>query len=102
MGCGTGASFEALRTAVGATGRVTGIELSDEMAAVARQRITDHGWTNVDIIVGDATTAPLPHDVDGVLFFLVHDLTRMAVIKDPQGAPFIASQIVLENRDLPA
>jgi predicted enzyme related to lactoylglutathione lyase len=28
--------------------------------------------------------------------------TRMAVIKDPQGAAFIASQFVAENRDLPA
>ena len=27
---------------------------------------------------------------------------RMAVIKDPQGATFIASQFVLENKDLPA
>ena len=27
---------------------------------------------------------------------------RMAVIKDPQGATFIASQFVLENRDLVA
>ena len=28
--------------------------------------------------------------------------TRIAVIKDPQGATFIASQFVLENRDLVA
>ncbi len=28
--------------------------------------------------------------------------TRMAVIKDPQGATFIASQFVPENRDLEA
>jgi hypothetical protein len=28
--------------------------------------------------------------------------TRMAVIKDPQGATFIASQFVAENRDLEA
>jgi uncharacterized protein len=28
--------------------------------------------------------------------------SRMAVIKDPQGAPFIASQFVPENRDLKA
>ncbi len=77
MGSGTGASFEALRTAVGPRGRVTGVELSDEMAAVARQRIQDRGWTNVEVIVGDATTAPLPGNVDGILFFLTHDLTRI-------------------------
>ena len=77
MGSGTGASFEALREAVGPTGHVTGVELSEEMAAVARQRIADHGWTNVEVIVGDARTAPLPDAVDGILLFLVHDLTRM-------------------------
>lgn len=77
MGSGTGANFEALREAVGPTGRVTGVDLSEEMTAVARQRIADHGWANVEVIVGDATTVALPDDVDAVLFFLVHDLTRM-------------------------
>lgn len=80
MGSGTGASFEALRGAVGPTGHVTGVELSEEMAAVARQRIAEHGWTNVEVIVGDARTAPLPGAVDGILFFLVHDLTRMRAV----------------------
>jgi ubiquinone/menaquinone biosynthesis C-methylase UbiE len=76
MGCGTGASFAGLRSMVGATGRVTGIELSQDMAAVARQRIEAHGWKNVEVIVGDAVTAPLPTDVDGILFFETHDLMR--------------------------
>jgi tRNA A58 N-methylase Trm61 len=82
MGCGTGASFEALRSIVGATGRVTGIELSEEMAAVALQRIEANGWTNLDIRVGDAAEVPLPSDVDGILFFETHDLMRTpAVVK---------------------
>lgn len=77
MGCGTGASFAALREAVGPTGRVTGVELSEEMAAVARRQIDHQGWDNVEVVVGDATVVPLPTDVDAVLFFLVHDLTRL-------------------------
>jgi SAM-dependent methyltransferase len=82
MGCGTGASFEDLRSMVGAAGRVTGIELSDEMADVARQRIEDNAWRNVEVIVGDASTAMLPSDVDGILFFETHDLMRTpAVVK---------------------
>ena len=80
MGCGTGASLPALRAAVGDTGRVTGIELTEEMAEVARQRVADAEWDNVSVIVGDATTAPLPEGVDGILFFLVHDLTRMPTV----------------------
>jgi len=75
MGCGTGASFAALREAVGATGRLTGVELSEEMAAVARRQIDHQGWDNVEVVVGDATVVPLPTDVDAV--FLVHDLTRL-------------------------
>ena len=77
MGCGTGASLAALRAAVGAEGQVTGVELSEDMAAVARQRIADEGWDNVEVVVGDAATAPLPTGVDGALFFLTHDLMRM-------------------------
>lgn len=80
MACGTGASFQALRAAVGPTGHVTGVELSEEMAAVARQRIAHHGWSDVEVIVGDASTAPLPNGVDGILFFLVHDLTRTPAV----------------------
>jgi SAM-dependent methyltransferase len=80
MGCGTGGSFEALRSIVGAAGRVTGIDLSEEMAAVARQRIDDHGWKNVEVVVADAATATLPSDVDGILFFQTHDLTRAPAV----------------------
>lgn len=80
MGCGTGASFEALRSCVGPTGRVTGVELSEEMAAAAHRRIRDNGWQNIDVVVGDAATAPLPDEVDGVLFFEVHDLMRTPAV----------------------
>ena len=80
MGCGTGASFPALRAAVGADGRVTGVDLSEEMAAVARQRVADAGWDNVEVLVGDATAVALPADVDGILFFLTHDLTRIPAV----------------------
>lgn len=76
MGCGTGASFGDLRSMVGTAGRVTGVELSEDMAAVARRRIAEHGWTNVEVVVGDAATASLPSDVDGILFFETHDLMR--------------------------
>src|SRR5829696_1078256 len=95
MGCGTGASFAALRDAVGPAGHVTGVELSEEMAAVARRRIADHGWDNVEVVVGDATVAPLPADVDGILFFLVHDLTRLpAVVERAAGSGRAGARVV--------
>ena len=80
MGCGTGASFHALREAVGRSGRVTGIELTEDMALIARQRIRAAGWDNVEVIVGDATTTALPAGVDGILFFLTNDLTRIPAV----------------------
>jgi tRNA A58 N-methylase Trm61 len=82
MGCGTGASFAALRQVVGPRGRVTGVEISEEMAAAARRRIAKRRWDNVEVVVGDATVAPLPSGVDGILFFLVHDLTRLPTVVD--------------------
>lgn len=95
MGCGTGASFPDLRAAVGAGGQVTGIDLSEEMAAVARQRVSDAGWDNVEVLVGDATAVALPAEVDGILFFLTHDLTRVpAVVERAVAAGRIGATIV--------
>jgi SAM-dependent methyltransferase len=82
IGCGTGLSFAQLVEAVGPTGRVTGVDVSDEMAALARTRISDAGWGNVEVVVGEAATARLPQDVDGALFFLTHDLVRSAPVVD--------------------
>lgn len=95
MGCGTGASFAALRSRVGATGRVTGIDLSEDMATVARRRIDANGWKNVEVVVGDAATATLPADVDGVLFFETHDLMRTPeVVRRAVGAGRAGARVV--------
>jgi ubiquinone/menaquinone biosynthesis C-methylase UbiE len=82
VGCGTGGSFAHLVEAVGPTGRVTGVDLSDEMAAIARARVGEAGWDNVEVVVGEAASAPLPSDVDGALFFLTHDLVRSPDVLD--------------------
>jgi demethylmenaquinone methyltransferase/2-methoxy-6-polyprenyl-1,4-benzoquinol methylase len=82
VGCGTGANLPHLVAAVGASGHVTGIDLSEAMATHARARVAENRWDNVDIIVGDAATAPLPAAVDGALFFLVHDLVRSRPVVD--------------------
>ncbi|MGH9210532.1 MAG: class I SAM-dependent methyltransferase [Acidimicrobiales bacterium] len=80
IGCGTGASFPHLVNAVGPTGRVTGVDLSEEMTAVARALINQAGWDNVDIIVGEAAVAPLPAQTDAALVFLAHDLVRSPAV----------------------
>ena len=82
VGCGTGANLPYLVAAVGASGHVTGIDSSEATAAHARTRVATNRWDNVDIVVGDATTATLPADVDGALFFLVDDLVRSGAVID--------------------
>lgn len=66
MGCGTGANLPYLRERVGSEGRVVGIDLTSGMLAQARRRVEREGWTNVDLVRGDATRPPV-EGVDAVL-----------------------------------
>jgi ubiquinone/menaquinone biosynthesis C-methylase UbiE len=59
LGCGAGNAFDALRAAVGETGRVVGIDTSPRMLAAARSRVADRGWDNVDVRAVDASRANL-------------------------------------------
>lgn len=59
IGCGTGGGVLALREAVGPDGAVTGVDNSPRMLAKARRRMRAHGWTNVELRLGDATRLPL-------------------------------------------
>ncbi len=56
IGCGTGVDFPALHAA-GA--RITGIDLSEGMLAVAREKAETHGW-DVSLVHGDAQEVPFP------------------------------------------
>ena len=49
VGCGTGPNFEPLRTPVGPTGQVVGIDFSPRMVKQAEKRTRAHGWTNVSL-----------------------------------------------------
>lgn len=55
IGFGTGHCMIALANAVGPTGRVTGVDISDGMLAIARQRLQKEGLYNrTDLHLGDA------------------------------------------------
>jgi ubiquinone/menaquinone biosynthesis C-methylase UbiE len=59
IGFGTGQALVSLAEAVGAHGRVCGLDLSDGMAAVARQRLSQADLTErTDLTLGDAAQAP--------------------------------------------
>jgi ubiquinone/menaquinone biosynthesis C-methylase UbiE len=59
IGCGTGATLAALRKAVGARGRLVGVDNSPRMLARARHRAREHGWSNVTIRRADAARESL-------------------------------------------
>ena len=74
VGCGCGGTTLTLAASVGATGRVTGLDVSVPMIEMARSRAT--GIANIDWIVADAASyAFAPATVDllfsrfGVMFF---------------------------------
>lgn len=58
IGCGNGLLTQELARAVGPSGRVIGIDPSDDMRASATQRCADYGW--VDLRSGTADALPLP------------------------------------------
>ena len=74
--CGTGLNFPLIQAAVGERGSLIGVDLSPDMLAVARQRVSEHGWNNVSLISSSVEDASIPSDLDGALFFLTHDVMR--------------------------
>ncbi|MBI4997936.1 MAG: methyltransferase domain-containing protein [Rhodocyclales bacterium] len=76
VGCGTGLSLPLLRAAVGAAGRVYGCDQSPEMLALARLRVAEHGWDNVQLLETAAQRVALPEPMDALLFHYTHDVLR--------------------------
>jgi ubiquinone/menaquinone biosynthesis C-methylase UbiE len=67
MACGTGLNFPLLQKAVGADGRIVGVDLTDAMLARAQDRTTRHGWNNVSLEQADAAAYAFPTGVDAIL-----------------------------------
>ena len=76
MGCGTGLSFEPIQRAVGPEGQIIGVELSPEMLARAREKVTANGWQNVTLVEAAAEEADMPGQADAILSFYTHDIMQ--------------------------
>jgi len=76
LGCGTGRNLALLRAAVGARGRVIGVDLTEAMVEQARQRADAAGWQNVELIVADAASYAFPDGVNAVLSTFAVTLAR--------------------------
>lgn len=70
VGCGTGRNFPCLWKAVGASGRVYGVDLSAGMLREIEALNRKYGWRNISLTQGDAADYKAPEPLDGVLFSL--------------------------------
>jgi SAM-dependent methyltransferase len=78
VGCGTGLSLALLRQAVGARGRIIGIEQSPEMIEQASARVAQQRWKNVTLLCAPVELAEIPGRADAALFQFTHDILRRA------------------------
>jgi ubiquinone/menaquinone biosynthesis C-methylase UbiE len=67
IGCGTGANLPLLQEAVGPTGKIIGVDLTDAMLEQARQRVAQAGWKNAQLIQSDAENYAFPEGIDGII-----------------------------------
>lgn len=77
LGTGTGAVAIGAAALVGPTGRVTGVDISPEMLALARRWVAESGHTSIDLREGRAEQLPAE---DGSVDVLLASLSLMYVI----------------------
>jgi len=67
IGCGTGANFANLESAIGPSGTIIGVDLSSEMLHQADARIHRAGWSNVTLVESAAARYAFPEQVNAIL-----------------------------------
>ncbi|MEK6441582.1 class I SAM-dependent methyltransferase [Pseudonocardia sp. T1-2H] len=76
VGCGTGLCLSQLQHKTGTTGAIVGIDASEQMLAVAADRVAEHGWDNVRLLAAPIEHAPIDATADAALFCAVHDVMQ--------------------------
>lgn len=92
VACGTGLNLAALRGAVGADGRVVGVDISAGMLARAAARVRAAGWSNVELVEGAVGSVALPR-ADAALFSFTHDVLRI-----PEAVESVVGALVPDGR----
>jgi len=76
IGCGTGHTMVSLAWDVGPTGKVQGLDIAENMVALAQQRIErEHLTDRARAICGDAESLPFaPETMDGIIMIFTLEL----------------------------
>ncbi len=89
VGCGPQGVLHVLADLVGPTGTIVGLERDPRLAALARAFVAEHGFTNVEVIQGDARATELPRG----RFDLVHE--RLVLVNVPEPEQILAEMVAL-------
>jgi ubiquinone/menaquinone biosynthesis C-methylase UbiE len=79
LACGTGLNFPLLHNAVGASGKIIGVDISPEMLDQARRRVEKKGWRHIELVEADLNSYAFPPGTAGML-----STFSMYLIPDPE------------------
>ena len=82
IGCGTGVTTIPYAEAVGASGHVTGVDISQPMLDAARRRVDEHGVGNVRLLLADGQV----HKFERASFDLLTSRLGVMFFADPHAA----------------
>jgi len=89
IGCGPQGCLDVLSERVGPSGRVVGVERSDDAVGLARRLVADRGLGNVEVLHGDARATGLPRGAFDVA------TARLVLVNVPRPEEIVAEAVAL-------